>query len=201
MIENLIDTQLVQIFSLDNKKMLIDMMERVEKILATMAKSEHDNQYCLMIDEIHLSSMISVLSIDMQESLNQSCCYDIMFTTPNKQMVIITIFSQVASLIFEVPSLTSLAQISFLEKSTLPRTLYGIITEFSLLSISKDETCYRAALQLSLALFANDHFSAICQNQSVVSMVEKALRWHDFMEIDYRLELKDSYPVREFITQ
>ncbi|WP_208610030.1 contractile injection system protein, VgrG/Pvc8 family, partial [Gilliamella mensalis] len=43
--------------------------------------------------------------------------------------------------------------------------------------------------------------SAIFQNQSVVSVVEEVLRSHGLTGIDYRLELKDSYPERAFITQ
>lgn len=41
----------------------------------------------------------------------------------------------------------------------------------------------------------------IFQHQSVVSVVEEVLRSHGLTGIDYRLELKDSYPEREFITQ
>jgi len=56
-------------------------------------------------------------------------------------------------------------------------------------------------LQPRLALFASEHNSAIYQNQSVVAVVEEVLRRHGFTGVDYRLELKDSYPAREFITQ
>ena len=76
-----------------------------------------------------------------------------------------------------------------------------MITEFSLLSINKDEAHYQVVLQPRLALFANDQYCAIYQNQSVVSVVKAVLRQHGFTGVDYRLELKDEYLAREFITQ
>lgn len=177
-------------------------IEKVTDTLTSVASGSPKNQYTLIIDGIDASAGLSVLSIEGQASLNQPWRYDITFTTSNKQMAIDAVLSQAASLTFETLSLISqIAQISSLEKPTLPHTLYGVITEFSLVSVSKDEARYRVTLQPRLALFANDHFSAIYQNQSVVSVVEEVLRRHGFTGIDYRLELKDSYPAREFITQ
>ena len=180
-------------------------MVTIEKVAGTLISDVNGNtknQYTLIIDGIDASAGLSVLSIEGQASLNQPWRYDITFTTSNKQMAIDAVLSQAASLTFEAPNLISqVAQIRSLEKPTSPHTLYGVITEFSLISVSKDEARYQVTLQPRLALFANDHFSAIYQNQSVVSVVEEVLRRHGFTGIDYRLELKDSYPAREFITQ
>ena len=143
-----------------------------------------------------------MLSIKGQALLNQPWRYDITFTSADKHIAISSALSQSASLTFEAPQVTQpVAQISSLEKPPQPRTLYGVITEFSLESVSEDEARYRVVLQPRLALFAKDHHSAIYQNQSVVSVVEEVLRRHGLTGLDYRLELKDSYPVREFITQ
>lgn len=158
------------------------------------------NQYTLTVENLNLA--LSVHSLSGQESLNQPWRYEINFTCANKQIKISSILSQSASLTFEAPNLAEqITKISSLEKPTLSRILYGVITEFSLLSVSKDEALYRAVLQPRLALFANDHYSAIYQNQTVVSVVEEILRRHGFTGVDYRLELKDNYPVRKFITQ
>lgn len=174
-------------------------IEQIEGKLASAIGTAH-NQYTLTVE--NLNHALSVHSLSGQESLNQPWRYEINFTCANKQIQISSILSQSASLTFEAPNLAEqITKISSLEKSTQPRTLYGVITEFSLLSVSKDEALYRAVLQPRLALFANDHHSAIYQNQSVVSVVEEILRRHGFTGVDYRLELKDNYPMREFITQ
>lgn len=177
-------------------------VEQVAGTLASVVSGVANNQYTLTIEGLNLSTRLSVLSLDGHEVLNQPWCYEITFTCADKQIPINSVLSQSASLTFEVPNLVEqVVQISSLKKPTLPRTLYGVITEFSLLSVSKEEARYRIVLQPRLALFANDHFSAIYQNQSVVSVVEEVLRRHGFTGVDYRLELNDSYPAREFITQ
>ncbi|WP_141673806.1 type VI secretion system Vgr family protein, partial [Gilliamella sp. Choc5-1] len=79
--------------------------------------------------------------------------------------------------------------------------LHGVVTAFSQLSVSKEQAHYQVVLSSRLALLAMKKQCAIFQNQSVVSVVESILRSHGFTGIDYRLELKDTYPSREFITQ
>ena len=113
-------------------------IEKVTDMLTSVASGSAKNQYTLIIDGIDASAGLSVLSIEGQASLNQPWRYDITFTTSNKQMAIDAVLSQAASLTFEAPSLISqIAQIRSLEKPTLPHTLYGVITEFSFVSVSK----------------------------------------------------------------
>ncbi len=81
------------------------------------------------------------------------------------------------------------------------RTLYGVITQFSQLSVSNDEARYQVVLSSQLAKLALSHNCAIFQNQSVISVVEEVLRGHGYTGIDYRLALKEQYSEREFITQ
>ncbi|OTQ26691.1 type VI secretion system Vgr family protein, partial [Gilliamella apicola] len=81
------------------------------------------------------------------------------------------------------------------------RTLYGVVTQFSQLSVSNDEARYQVVLSSQLAKLALSHNCAIFQNQSVISVVEEVLRGHGYTGIDYRLALKEQYPEREFITQ
>lgn len=177
-------------------------MGKLADTLAAAVNNLHHNHYSLTIDSFDQSTEFSVLSLDGQESLNEPWRYTITFTCADKQIQISTVLSQAASLTFEAPTMTEqLAKISSLQKPTLSRTLYGVITEFSLLAINNDEARYRVVLVPRLALFANDHYSSIYQNQSVVSVVENILRRHGFTGVDYRLELSNNYPVREFITQ
>lgn len=182
--------------------MIMITIEQLADTISATVNGVHHNHYSLKIDGLNHCAKLSVLSLDGQEWLNQPWRYDITFTSPDKHIAISSILKRSASLTFEAPSPAGqVAQISSFEKPTLPRTLHGVITEFSLLSASKDEARYRVVLQSRLALFAKDHYSAIYQNQSVVSVVEEILRRHGFTGLDYRLELQNSYPLREFITQ
>lgn len=177
-------------------------MEKAGNPLTSVVNSVTHTQYTLVIDGFNPSQALSVLSLDGQESLNRPWRYEITFTCINKQININSILDKVAFLTFQAPSMIDqITKISSLQTPTLPRTLYGVITEFSHLSVSNDEVRYQVVLQPRLALLENDHYSAIYQNQNVVSVVEEVLRRHGFTGIDYRLELKHSYPVREFITQ
>lgn len=49
-------------------------------------------------------------------------------------------------------------------------------------------------LEPRLALLENNHHCAIYQNQNVIAVIEEVLRNHNVIEIDYCLELKDTYP-------
>jgi Rhs element Vgr protein len=178
------------------------IIKQMENAVNTLVDSRPSNHYHLTIDGQPPTTTLSVLSISGREDLNQPWRYEINFTCTDKQIPVDAILRQSASLTFQTPHIAEqLTKISSLEKPQPPRTLYGVITEFSLLSINKDEAHYQVVLQPRLALFANDQYCAIYQNQSVVSVVEAVLRQHGFTGVDYRLELKDEYPAREFITQ
>lgn len=158
------------------------------------------NRYTLNISE--LSAPLSVLAIKGHEQLDAPWRYEITFTSRDKNIRVSSVLSQQASFSFKPQSVSDmLRHISSLDTPAMPRTLYGVVTEFSQLSVNKDEAHYRVVLAPRLALLANDCSSAIYQNQSVVSVVETVLRRHGFTGVDYRLELKETYPAREFITQ
>lgn len=158
------------------------------------------NRYTLNISE--LSAPLSVLAIKGHEQLDVPWRYEITFTSRDKNIRVSSVLSQQASFSFKPQSVSDmLRHISSLDTPAMPRTLYGVVTEFSQLSVNKDEAHYRVVLVPRLALLANDCSSAIYQNQSVVSVVETVLRRHGFTGVDYRLELKETYPAREFITQ
>jgi type VI secretion system secreted protein VgrG len=158
------------------------------------------NQYLLQIEK--LNAVLSVHTVRGQQVLNQPWHYEIIFTSNNKQLTADVFLTQKARLTFQ-PQPTHLlsTQLSSLTQPTLPRTLHGVITEFSQLSVNKQQAQYKVILAPRLALLGLHRYSAIYQHQSVMAVVEQILRKHGFTGIDYRLELHDTYPMREFITQ
>ncbi|VEJ55248.1 type VI secretion system Vgr family protein [Pragia fontium] len=81
------------------------------------------------------------------------------------------------------------------------RVLYGVVTAFSQLSTSADEARYEITLSPRLALLDNTLNSAIYQNQTIPQVVEAVLRNHELTGVDFRFELNESYPTKEYITQ
>ena len=177
-------------------------MEQLSDSLTSLSGQLSHNNYSLSVDGSDALSSISVVSIKGQERLNEPWQYQIDFTSEDKQISIASMLSQAASLTFHPnQSPLQVTQIRSLDNIAKTRKLYGIITEFSLVSISEDEARYRVKLEPRMALLANHHQSAIFQNKSVIDVVDEVLRNHNFIGIDFRFELKESYPVREFITQ
>ena len=177
-------------------------MEQLSDSLTSLSGHLSHNNYSLSVDGSDALSNISVVSIKGQERLNEPWQYQIDFTSEDKQISIASMLSQAASLTFHPnQSPLQVTQISSFDHVAKTRKLYGIITEFSLVSISEDEARYRVKLEPRMALLANHHQSAIFQNKSVIDVVDEVLRNHNFIGIDFRFELKETYPVREFITQ
>ncbi|OCG11993.1 type VI secretion system Vgr family protein [Gilliamella apicola] len=177
-------------------------MEQLSDSLTSLSGQLSHNNYSLSVDGSDALSSISVVSIKGQERLNEPWQYQIDFTSEDKQISIASMLSQAAFLTFHPnQSPLQVTQIRSLDNVAKTRKLYGIITEFSLVSISEDEARYRVKLEPRMALLANHHQSAIFQNKSVIDVVDEVLRNHNFIGIDFRFELKESYPVREFITQ
>ena len=177
-------------------------MEQLGDSLTSLSGHLSHNNYSLSVDGSDALSNISVVSIKGHERLNEPWQYQIDFTSEDKQISIASMLSQTASLTFHPnQSPLQVAQISSFDHVAKTRKLYGIITEFSLVSISEDEARYRVKLEPRMALLANHHQSAIFQNKSVIDVVDEVLRNHNFIGIDFRFELKETYPVREFITQ
>lgn len=180
----------------------MSIIEQLTNNLSALAGNSPLNNYSLSIDKLNSTSDISVLSLEGKEELNYPWRYLVNFTSQNKQISIDSVLSQSASITFHPRSLPlHLTQISSLDVLDKSRTIYGVITEFSLLSISEDEAHYQILLEPRVGLLANNHQSAIFQNKSVVDVVEEVLRNHELTGIDFRFELNNTYPVREFITQ
>lgn len=82
------------------------------------------------------------------------------------------------------------------------RTLYGVITHFSRLSVSNDEATYSLTFEPRFSLLDNARRSAIYQNMSVPEVVEKILReYHSWPGWLFEFRLSNTWPQREIITQ
>ncbi|WP_082264512.1 type VI secretion system Vgr family protein [Gilliamella sp. App2-1] len=170
--------------------------------LSLLTRNTQLNNYSLSFDKLDASSDISVLTLEGKEQLNQPWQYCITFTSSDRQISIDSILSQKASLTFHPQSLPfELTKIDSLAIQDKPRTIYGVITEFSFVSMSEEQAHYRVVLEPRVSLLANHYQSAIYQNKSVIEVVEEVLRNHGFIGIDFRMELNETYPAREFITQ
>ena len=174
-----------------------------EGLLNELTGEVSHNRYTLTVD--NLISPISVLRVQGNEQLNQPWHYTIEFTSIDKTLSPDTLLNQNASFSFN-PAIKNMLGTAIRSLSELPvqsdlRKIYGVITRFSLLSVSKEQAHYQIVLSPRLAKLALNRNNAIYQNQSVISVVEEVLHSHGFTGIDYRLELNNRYPEREFITQ
>lgn len=175
-------------------------MVDISTALDQLSRLKRNNQYTLTVS--NLMASISVLSVTGKEILNQPWRYEVIVTSPHKNIMIESILSQKATLTFNPASIFNMSKrISSLDNPLQTRILHGVVREFSQIAFNKDETHYKVVLEPRLSLLNLHRYSAIYQNQSVIAVVEEVLRKHDFTGIDYRLELKDVYPTREFITQ
>lgn len=144
---------------------------------------------------------ISVFSIQGKERINQPWRYEIIFTSSQKNIPTELVLCQEATLNFRVPSFLSVLAQDELENIHTDRNFIGVITEFSLIKDNKEEAQYCVVLMPKLALLSKHTRCAIYQYKSVIEVAEAVLKRHDFLGSDYRFELKESYPMREFITQ
>ncbi|MCZ7024075.1 contractile injection system protein, VgrG/Pvc8 family, partial [Salmonella enterica] len=80
--------------------------------------------------------------------------------------------------------------------------IQGVVTAFTHLSTSKDESRYALCLQPRLALLSRSHQNRIYQDMSVPDIVDKILRdRHDMRGQDFVFTLAREYPRREQVVQ
>jgi uncharacterized protein involved in type VI secretion and phage assembly len=120
----------------------------------------NSNDYTLQIDRI--TSSLSVHTVTGQETLNKPWRYEIIFTSSDKQIAADAILTQKSHLTFQPkPHHLLSVQLSTLTLPTLPRTLHGVITEFSQLSVNKQQAQYKVILAPCLALLGLHRYSAV----------------------------------------
>ncbi|EGW7512589.1 type VI secretion system tip protein VgrG [Salmonella enterica] len=158
----------------------------------------------LTLNRYHLkvkgcTAPLDVESFQGREGLSTRYRYDVVLTSADKDID---------------PSVMLMKNVTFIMQ-TLPeaafrrtiapevrRTVYGVITRFSRLSVSADEATYRLTFEPRLSLLDNSRRSAIYQNMSVPEVVEKILRKnHNWPGWLFEFRLSNTWPSREIITQ
>ena len=132
-----------------------------------------NNEYCLGIfrpqpPQAHRSrqrrsAALDVLSFEGEEWLSSPFKYDIQFTSADKNIDPTTMLMQDASLTLQAP----VAEAFGVSVQQPQRVIQGVVTAFTHLSTSKDESRYALCLQPRLALLSRSHQNRIYQDMSV----------------------------------
>ncbi|MEE8818432.1 MAG: type VI secretion system tip protein VgrG [Rahnella inusitata] len=141
---------------------------------------------------------LDVLSFEAEEWLSSPFKYDIQFTSADKNIDPSTMLMQDASLTLQAP----VAEAFGVSVQQPQRVIQGVVTAFTHLSTSKDESRYALCLQPRLALLSRSHQNRIYQDMSVPDIVDKILRdRHDMRGQDFVFTLAREYPRREQVVQ
>ncbi|MFJ3264448.1 type VI secretion system Vgr family protein, partial [Pseudomonas sp. NPDC086581] len=133
--------------------------------------------------------------------LSQPFTYRIEFTSTHRDLPADTFLCKDASFSLRAPP-EQLGIPGYTPPIAPPlRTLYGTISRFSLLSMSRDESRYEVTFVPRLTLLGLARQYRIYQNQSVPEIVEQVLRRNDFEGQDFLFELTREYPQREQVMQ
>ncbi|MDI2113950.1 type VI secretion system tip protein VgrG, partial [Commensalibacter nepenthis] len=168
---------------------MFDVVDDATKALLTgkglgVSGSGH-NRYHLSISGC--SSSIDIQSFHGTERLSEPFSYQIRFTSVDLNITPQDVLNCSAKFFFQDPS--------DLEPQ---RRVYGVITAFSKISSSKDQTSYGVTLEPRLALLRKTQYTSIFQNQSIPQIVEKILRTrHGFEGQDFHIDLVHTYPSHE----
>ena len=106
---------------------------------------------------------LDVLSFEAEEWLSSPFKYDIQFTSTDKNIDPTTMLMQDASLTLQAP----VAEAFGVSVQQPQRVIQGMVTAFTHLSTSKDESRYALCLQPRLALLSRSHQNRIYQDMSV----------------------------------
>ncbi|WP_312984706.1 type VI secretion system tip protein VgrG [Atlantibacter sp.] len=164
--------------------------------------SDSINKYLL---KLHCADPIDNLDIESLhgiENLSKPYAYVIRFTSSNKDIPMSVLLNTLASLYIRAPNDKWSKYFPDSDKWNIERQIEGVITSFSLISTSPDESLYEIILEHKLALLDRRTRSAIYLNTTVPELVTKILKEHHFRgyEIDFD-KLQSRYPEREMIVQ
>ncbi|OWP48449.1 type VI secretion system Vgr family protein [Pseudomonas nitroreducens] len=144
---------------------------------------------------------LDVLAFEGEEALSQPFTYRIEFTSTHLDLPADTFLLKDASFSLRAPP-EQLGIPGYTPPIAPPlRTLYGTITSFALLAVSRDESRYEVTFAPRLKLLGLARQHRIYQNQSVPEIVEQVLRRNDFAGQDFLFQLTREYPQREQVMQ
>ncbi|WP_448680966.1 type VI secretion system Vgr family protein [Pseudomonas nicosulfuronedens] len=157
------------------------------------------SRHTLRISDV--DAPLDVLAFTGDEGLSQPFVYRIEFTSPHRDLPADAFLCKDASFSLRAPP-EQLGIPGYTPPIAPPlRTLYGTITHFALLSVSRDEARYQVTLEPRLKLLDRARQHRLYQNQSVPEIVEQVLRRNDFAGQDFLFELTRDYPQREQVMQ
>lgn len=175
-------------------------LERTSAMLIDAAHHFFDHsRHTLSLRDV--DAPLDVLAFTGEEGLSQPFLYRIEFTSTHRDLDADAFLCKDASFSLRAPP----------EPSGIPgyappiapplRTLYGTISHFSLLSMSRDESRYEVVFVPRLKLLELARQYRLYQNQSVPEIVEQVLRRNGFEGQDFVFELTREYPQREQVMQ
>ncbi|QEY72150.1 type VI secretion system Vgr family protein [Pseudomonas denitrificans (nom. rej.)] len=144
---------------------------------------------------------LDVLAFSGDEALSQPFTYRIEFTSTHRDLPADAFLCKDASFSLRAPS-EQLGIPGYTPPIAPPlRTLYGTISRFSLLAMSRDEFRYEVVFVPRFALLGLARQYRLYQNQSVPEIVEQVLRRNELEGQDFLFELTREYPQREQVMQ
>ncbi|MBV7585454.1 type VI secretion system tip protein VgrG [Pseudomonas sp. PDM33] len=148
-----------------------------------------------------VDASLDVLAFTGDEALSRPFTYRIEFTSTDLDLEGDSFLCQDASFSLRAPP-EQLGIPGYTPPLAAPlRTLYGTLTRFAMLSVSRDQAHYEVTFEPRLKLLDRARQFRIYQNQSVPEIVEQVLRRNDFAGQDFLFELTREYPQREQVMQ
>ncbi len=149
------------------------------------------NRYQLSIPSC--SSSIDVENFNGAEALSENYHYDVLFTSPDKDITAAQMLRKPATLTMGTGELMGLSG---------QKMVHGYITDFHRLTGSADQVTYLVVIEPRLALLDKQFRShRFFVNKSVPEVVSQILDEHGFQGWEYEFSLKHEYPKREQINQ
>ncbi|MCQ8228110.1 type VI secretion system Vgr family protein [Pantoea trifolii] len=149
------------------------------------------NRYQLSIPSC--SSSIDVENFNGAEALSENYRYDVLFTSPDKDITAAQMLRKPATLTMGTGELMGLSG---------QKMVHGYITDFHRLTGSADQVTYLIVIEPRLALLDKQYRShRFFVNKSVPEVVSQILDEHGFQGWEYEFSLKHEYPRREQINQ
>lgn len=149
------------------------------------------NRYQLSIPSC--SSSIDVENFNGAEALSENYHYDVLFTSPDKDITAAQMLRNPATLTMGTGELMGLSG---------QKMVHGYITDFHRLTGSADQVTYLVVIEPRLALLDKQFRShRFFVNKSVPEVVSQILDEHGFQGWEYEFSLKHEYPKREQINQ
>lgn len=158
---------------------------------AASVLSSTQNRYSLHIPACN--AVIDVESLNGTEALSANYHYDVLFTSPDKDILPEQMLRKSVTLTMGTGSL--------LEPES-QKVVHGYITDFRRLTGSADQVSYLIIIEPRFALLDKQFRShRFFVNKSVPEVVSQILDEHGFQGWEYEFSLKHGYPKREQINQ